>query len=118
MSLARVTARPLTPEQTASLVNKLVSEVCVVDGLKKIILIGSAAEGRMSEASDIDLVLIFESKDALAQGRKKVHLLRKPPLWPCDLLCVDEPTYAEKALVGGIFFVAREEGKVVWEVKP
>lgn len=112
--LTGLTAKKLEESQVKSLVQNVLDDFSSVPGLRSIILFGSAAEGTMTEASDIDVLLIFHSEKEVNEGRKLIPFLRKKAMWPMDLLCTDYETYSKKSRIGGVYFVARTEGKLIW----
>lgn len=115
MSLDKLAARKLGPEEIAHLVQTLIREITPMDGLQEALLFGSAARAEMSEASDIDVVLIFDSEELAKSSSKLVHLKRKKSLeWPTDIICVHRATFEERSRLGGVFMIAREDGKVVY----
>lgn len=118
MTLARITAKKLTADEIQTLVNTVVEELSVVPDLKAMILFGSASEKTMTEASDLDVVMVFGSEETARQASKNVHGLRKKALWPMDILCIDVETYRSKRDVGGVYFVAHREGKLIFGEAP
>lgn len=83
---------------------------------EKIILVGSAARYEMTDASDIDLIVIFSDQETLNQ--QKGPLLKNRPKgdWPHDLVLVDRKSYRERAAKGGgICWLAEREGWVLYD---
>lgn len=115
MPIDKLVARKLSLSEIQTHVDGLLEDFSHLDGLKRILLFGSAARGTMSEASDIDAVLIFDSLENASYYRKKIHSLRVKTKWPADLICVDEAQFNERSQIGGVLFVAREEGCVLFE---
>lgn len=114
MTLARFTAKKLTPAEIEALVATAVRELSGMPGLQAMILFGSAALGTMSEASDLDIVMIFDTSARATEAGRSVHGLRKDAKWPMDILCTDVATYLEKREVGGVYFVAHREGRLIF----
>lgn len=114
MTLARFTATKLTSEQTNTLIKNVVTDFAMLPGLQAILLFGSAANETMTTASDIDILLVLDTKENVALSRKLFPSLRKHSTWPMDLLCIDVETFKQKSQIGGICFVARTEGKVIF----
>ncbi len=113
MSLARFTARQLSVDEVESLVKKTLEDTHAQPGLEEVILFGSAVENRMDEGSDLDLVYIFDTENNARSAQKKIHGL-KTHLFPCDFICVDRNRYEERSKFGGVLFVARTEGRVIY----
>ncbi len=78
---------------------------------EEIILFGSGADGRFREGSDLDLLLVYRDLPTLRQGRK--DLMRVRPFsvaCPVDLIFVTRAHYDEFKSLGGVCFVAFNEG--------
>ncbi|MEZ4749316.1 MAG: nucleotidyltransferase domain-containing protein [Bdellovibrionota bacterium] len=105
-------------EEVDFLVRRLLSDILPLDGLEEAILFGSAARGEMTEASDLDIVLIFSRPSEAAHAARTVHQKRKASAeWPTDLLCVDRAAYTEKSAIGGVYLIAREDGRRIYPVE-
>lgn len=109
MSLAKLNAKKLTSTEINVLVEAFSKELRLLPGIEEIILFGSAARREMTDASDIDIVAIFSHKDSARLGAKIFHQNRKT-FWPVDILFVDRDYYLKKIHLGGVLFVAHEEG--------
>lgn len=117
MSLARFTAKSLDRSEVQQLIDKTVNELSVLSGLEEIILFGSAARNKMTDGSDLDLVLIFSTEDQVLSARRQLYGLRKPPLVPCDLILVDRSLFDARAAIGGVLMVAKDEGRTVFKAR-
>ena len=115
--LAKLVARPLSVTEIDELWQKSVSALSKLEGLKKIILFGSGARRSMTEASDLDLVLIFDEGVCVREIYRQLVPMRRKIGWPCDFICVDEKQFAERSQIGGVLFIAREDGRVIYERK-
>jgi len=84
-------------------------------GVEQVILFGSYAEGKATEDSDVDLLIIgpFDgrSADALVKIRMKLR-----PKFPLDII-VRKPEDIRRRLEMGDLFIKEiiEEGKVLYE---
>jgi uncharacterized protein len=79
--------------------------------IKKMILFGSRASGKITRHSDIDLILVSPK----FRGRKRLD--RSPPLYlkwdlhyPVDLICLTPEEFSRKKKQIGIIKQAVEEG--------
>ena len=91
-------------QDSTKLIQKLVSP-------QHIILIGSSLTEQFDQWSDLDFVLIFDSK-IIAKKSEKIlysHSIDFP--CPIDFICVDLETYQKKSKIGGIFFMAENSGR-------
>ena len=113
MTLVKLTAKKLSQEEVDSIVTGFMNELKELPEVEEIILFGSAARGEMSEVSDVDFVAIFPTKAGARVGSKQFHKNRKN-FWPVDVLFVDREHFESRSQLGGVFFVAREEGKTLF----
>jgi predicted nucleotidyltransferase len=113
MGLVKLTAKKLSQKEVDSIVTGFLNELKELPEVEEIILFGSAARGEMSEASDVDFVAIFPAKAGARVGSKQFHKNRKN-FWPVDVLFVDREHFESRSQLGGVFFVAREEGKILF----
>ena len=113
MPLTKLTARKLNPEELQELISEVTRPLKQLRGLTKIILFGSTLRAGFSEASDLDFVLIFKSKEEAKGAQKEVYRVHSGK-WPCDFICVDNATYEERSDLGGICHVAKHEGKTIY----
>ena len=116
--IARFVAKKISKAETDKLVEIVVQELSVLEGLMGMVLFGSAANYTMDEASDIDVVMIFESIARAKEASKIVHTLRRQATWPMDILCIDVNTFNKKSRVGGVYYIVRREGRTVFGKMP
>ncbi len=103
----------LSAEDTERILSDKLRWILEASSPMAVIVFGSAARGEMTEASDLDLAIIYPDEDSLRKGRASV-LGRKPPdSWPVDLLFATRKGYFEKAEKGGVFELVRREGRVI-----
>jgi len=77
-------------------------------------LFGSAATGEMTEASDIDLALLFGDEGEIRHAQTK--LARTPRLdeWPQDLVWFRHADFYERAKIGGLPMIVVEDGRRIY----
>ena len=83
---------------------------------EKIVLFGSYAYGAPTRHSDVDLLVILDTKDSLKERSWAVSRLLLPRPFPVDIL-VKTPEEVKKALAAGDFFLQEilSRGKVLYE---
>jgi uncharacterized protein len=79
---AEATASPVTPE----LLKEVTQKVIQVFRPKNIILFGSYAYGKPTADSDLDLLIVMESRDRAAERIRKVSDLFDPRPLPMDFI--------------------------------
>lgn len=103
----------MTP-QTA--INTAVGRVISYAHPAKIILFGSQAEGRATEDSDLDLVVIERHVDSKVKEMVRLRQAVGNVGFPVDILVYSEEEAAEwGALPGTALYWALREGKVLYE---
>lgn len=113
--LKRLLAKPLPPEQVASLVAIELNRIKQACKPTHVYLIGSAARNEMTDSSDLDFLVTFPDLDALKVGKKAYYASRRGDLWPVDVVFMTVDEYQRKSQIGGIAMVCAKEGQLVFE---
>lgn len=109
-----------TPEPTAvldeALIEEIVRRVRSVARPQKIILFGSAAAGKMTRDSDIDLLIVeaepFNRRDEYLRIRSALRGMG----FPFDILFISTEWFeASKDVVGGVAHPANKYGRLIYE---
>jgi len=99
-----------------SLISEIVERVLAVSRAQRIILFGSAASGKMTKDSDIDL-LVLESSPC--NDRTKSVRIREAVRglgYPFDIIVMTAERFEEsKNVIGGIAYPANKYGKVIYD---
>ena len=105
---------PLPLAEIDRLVRERVAWILSACTPSRIFVFGSAASGAMHAGSDLDLlVILFDGSDVRAAER--AILGRPPPHFvPMDLLVYDESTFERRAQIGGVCFIVKKEGKLIF----
>ena len=98
------------------LIETIVERVLTVAKPERIILFGSAATGRVTRDSDIDLLVVERSpSDTRAESVRIADTLRGLG-FPFDVIVIASERFEEtKDLIGAIAYPANKYGKVVYE---
>ncbi len=104
----------LSTEDTSAIVERKLEWILSGCDPLEVWLFGSAATDEMTEASDIDLILLF--RDAAAIRDSQRTLARTPRLddWPQDVLWYRRSDFYEQSTVGGVPMIAVEEGRMIY----
>lgn len=83
---------------------------------KKLILFGSYAKGKPTEDSDLDILIVTETRMPSEEiYRMRRELLRDFSI-PVQLICVTDEEFLEtKDIIGGIAYPASKYGEVIYE---
>ncbi|MGO8704013.1 MAG: nucleotidyltransferase domain-containing protein [Candidatus Brocadiia bacterium] len=99
-----------------ALIGEIVRRVLSVAHPDRIVLFGSAATGKMTRDSDIDLLVV----EAQANDRRKESVRIGDALrglgFPFDVLVISKDWFeASKNVIGGIAYPASKYGRVIYE---
>jgi len=82
----------------------------------RVILFGSAATGRMTKDSDIDLLILERKPRNTRKESVKIHLALSGIGCPFDVIVMRTGWFEEsKNVIGGIAYPANKYGKVIYE---
>jgi len=99
-----------------SLLREIVRRILRVSQPRRIILFGSAATGRLTPDSDIDLLVLEDAPQDPRQESVRLRESLGDIGHPLDVLVMSTDRFEEtKDLVGGIAFPAHRYGKVLYE---
>jgi predicted nucleotidyltransferase len=99
-----------------SLLREIVRRILRVSQPRRIILFGSAATGRLTPDSDIDLLVLEDAPQDPRQESVRLRESLRDIEYPFDILVMSTDRFEEtKDLVGGIAFPAHRYGKVLYE---
>jgi predicted nucleotidyltransferase len=107
-----------TAEEVATLVDGLKQAILARCRPLAICLFGSAADGTLTRASDLDVAVILPNGHDVRAA--KADLFRGPPLVlvPYDLLVFEQSEFERKAVEGGICQVIKDTGKSIYDERP
>ena len=99
-----------------SLIREIVRRLLDVTKPDRIILFGSAAAGRMTEDSDIDLLVVAPSSSNTIEERVKLLRSLRGLGIPFDVFIIATERFEEsKDIFGGIAYPAHKYGRVIYE---
>ncbi|MFZ4405093.1 MAG: nucleotidyltransferase domain-containing protein [Pseudobdellovibrionaceae bacterium] len=79
---------------------------------QNIIFFGSVITENFDDWSDIDVVAIYDSLVDADQARRKIYGAKQPQIkHPLEILCVDADTFSSKSKIGGVYFIAANDGR-------
>jgi predicted nucleotidyltransferase len=99
-----------------SLIEEIVRRVLPVARPDKVILFGSAAAGKMTHDSDIDL-LVVEPEPIDRRGEYvRIRQALGGMGYPFDIILISTQWFeASKTVIGGIAYPAHKHGRVIYE---
>jgi predicted nucleotidyltransferase len=97
-------------------IEELVRRVVQAVGPERIILFGSAAEGRMTRDSDIDLLVLKKGPVEARRERALVREALRGLGYAFDIIVMATERFEEsRDVVGGIAYPADKHGRVIYE---
>jgi predicted nucleotidyltransferase len=99
-----------------SLVEEIVRRILATAAPERIILFGSAATGKMTRDSDIDLLVVERDPGDRRKESVKIDATLSGLGHPFDVIVISSEWFeASKNVIGGIAYPANKYGKVIYE---
>ena len=95
-------------DQEAARIAKLIQELLSPHSLY---LFGSASENKMTDQSDFDFMLVFESEAHIREARQKLRGHYPLSEYPVDLVWVTLERFDKMKAIGGACMIAFEDGR-------
>jgi predicted nucleotidyltransferase len=98
------------------LIDEIIARILTVTPAERIILFGSAATGKMTRDSDIDLLILKTEPDNTRRESVQVRRALSGLGYPFDIIVMSMERFEEsKGVIGGLAFPANKYGKVIYE---
>ena len=106
----------LRPQVTKSLLTEMAQRIAEKFQPQKVVLFGSYAKGAPDQDSDVDLLVVMDSKEPMSERIRRVTEVAKVPFLPMDII-VRTPAEIDERLAKGDFFIADilDKGKVLYQ---
>jgi predicted nucleotidyltransferase len=99
-----------------TLLNEIVRRVLSASRPDRIILFGSAATGRMTKDSDIDLLVVDPAPRNTRDESVKIRRALGDVGYPVDVIVIATERFeATKDIIGGIAYPAHKHGRILYE---
>jgi predicted nucleotidyltransferase len=97
------------------IIAEIIRRIKSVAAPDRIILFGSAAAGKMTRDSDIDLLVVEPAPDNTRKESVKIGDALRGLGYPIDVIVIKTQRFEEtKSIIGGIAFPAHKYGKVIY----
>ena len=110
MQVLKCTKRLLDPKWVDAEVARI-SEIFLKLSPQAVFLFGSASEGRMSDQSDFDFLILFKSGEEIRNAQKSLRPFYPLSDTPVDILWLTQDEFDSKKDVGGVCFIVAREGR-------
>jgi predicted nucleotidyltransferase len=98
------------------LIEEIIKRILAVTPAERIIIFGSAAAGKMTRDSDIDLLVLKSTPGDLRQESVQVRRALGDLGYPFDIIVIAAERFEEsKGVIGGLAFPANKYGRVIYE---
>ncbi len=98
------------------LIEEIVGRILAVTPAERMIIFGSAATGKMTRDSDIDLLVLKSAPGNPRQESVSVRRALSGLGYPFDIIVMATDRFEEsKGVIGGIAFPVNKYGKVIYE---
>jgi predicted nucleotidyltransferase len=99
-----------------NLLREVVRRILSVAHPERIILFGSAASGRMTKDSDLDLLVVEPETSNPRERSVSIRRALGDVEYPVDVVVISSERFNEtKELIGGIAYPAHKYGRVLYE---
>ena len=113
--MSRFSPKKIADVEAASIVESKLKWILEGCSPTRVILFGSAARGELTDYSDVDFAVLFDSLPALIEGRKTLFSRPRLDDWPQDILCFEEADFLRRVQTGGVCEIITEEGQVLFQ---
>ncbi|MHB8067520.1 MAG: nucleotidyltransferase domain-containing protein [Desulfobaccales bacterium] len=99
-----------------NIIEEIIDRILAVTPAERIIIFGSAASGKMTRDSDIDLLVLQSAPGNPRQESVRVRQALSGLEYPFDIIVMATERFEEsKGIIGGIAYPANKYGKVIYE---
>lgn len=99
-----------------AIIKEIVRRICAVSRPDRIILFGSAAAGRMTRDSDVDLLVLEHQVADIRQEMVRIRQSLRGLPFPFDVVVMTRDDFEEtRNVIGGIAWPASKYGRVIYE---
>ena len=109
--LKRLLAKKLDHQVVTTLVQSELADILSVCEPIQVFLFGSAARGEMTDASDLDFLLILPDHTDVKAVKSKYYCRKRQRDYPVDIIFMTASDFAQKSQIGGIAMICANEGK-------
>ncbi|MFQ5705483.1 MAG: nucleotidyltransferase domain-containing protein [Gemmatimonadales bacterium] len=116
-----MTDQRTTPESAAGdlsdeIISEIVARVRDASRPEQVILFGSAATGRMTRDSDIDILVVLNNVADARQEAMRVRTALVGLQFPFDVIVISRDRFEEtRDVIGGIAWPAARYGRVIYQ---
>ena len=112
--MLRATRIKCDPDKALAEAFQIASRIALATKPRSIYLFGSVAEGSSTDQSDFDFLVVVRNTKDIRTAQKNLLPSRPLSKKPIDIIWMSESEFESKSQIGGIAFIAREDGKLLY----
>ena len=109
MSLLKLKSLKPNEFDAISEAKRVLKQSLFIDYVAEAYVFGSAVDGRFSEVSDIDILVVFSSLEDIKKAQKTLFRSQLSD-WPIDWVFKEKADFDKRSEVGGVCFMAKHHG--------
>ena len=114
----RILAKPLEPRVVEALITAERDDLLHICDPETIFLFGSAARGEMTDASDLDLLVVLKDDADFKTIKRQYYCRKKSHMFPVDIIFMSMSDFVEKSKIGGVAMICQKEGRILYGKRP
>ncbi len=114
MNPLRVTRKRRDPELVLVEARQIAQKIAGVVEPEAIYLFGSAAEGKATDHSDFDFLIVMPTEASIKKVGPKLRPLRPLSTFPIDFIWMSSDEFNRKRHLGGVSMIASEDGILLY----
>ena len=109
-------AKPLPLDQVSVLVNEELAAIVHHCQPEAVYLFGSAARGEMTDASDLDFLVIMPDAADCKTLKAAYYRSRRSKSIPVDVVFMFASQFQGKSRIGGVAMICAQEGRLIYQM--
>ena len=113
----RVTRKPLDPEFQKNEIRRITEIISTAVNPLAVYCFGSASEGKATDQSDFDFLIVLDDSASLQNARLKLRPYLPLSEFPVDIIWKKKSDFLKQKGIGGISLVVWEDGICTYSVE-
>ena len=115
MTFAKITSQPLLPSMVQSIISWELKRILDTAEPVVVYLFGSGARNEMTQASDLDFLIVLPDGAAVRKIKQKYYNSSQERKVAVDAIFVTESQYRQRSKIGGVCMVCHDEGIILYQ---
>lgn len=113
MTFRKLMAQPVDARDVERVVGAELQRILENVAPSRVYLFGSASRGEMTDASDLDFLIVVPDDAPLRELKSRYYRSPGPRVTPVDAVFVTESEFRTRSGVGGVCMVCAQEGRLL-----